>query len=410
MTPLDVLGKRIQAEKLTEINPSTHSHTSIRDTLRQIVQKEGVGRLWAGLSTGLVMAVPNTITYFSVYEFLRHFFVTMIPKYQNRLLSHPNSQDSILNSQFVHNILESTALPPFLAGVFSRLFCTTLVAPLELIRTRQQTYLAPTPPVTGSIPPSGKSTTLSTTTKTPNTQQNITKVTPKAAITTHTHVPSMKSIFWDILYANSSPTTQTTPHSTQNQLSIKPKPRFSNLYRGIGTTLFRDVPFSALYWTFNERSKAILTESNFFCTQTTPQATLLPYSQSQTNCPLKNRTAAQTWLISFISGATAGSLAAVLTHPFEVIKTAQQFQYTTAQLSHHSIDLSKANLATTCRYILQTRGFPGLFTGLVPRVLKIAPSCAVMLSSYDVTKTFLGVKPNISSTVGVNQPRKKFKE
>jgi solute carrier family 25 protein 39/40 len=36
--------------------------------------------------------------------------------------------------------------------------------------------------------------------------------------------------------------------------------------------------------------------------------------------------------------------------------------------------------------ILLTEGASGLFTGLVPRILKVAPACAIMIASYEYCK------------------------
>jgi len=38
--------------------------------------------------------------------------------------------------------------------------------------------------------------------------------------------------------------------------------------------------------------------------------------------------------------------------------------------------------------IYKTEGIRGLFTGYVPRIVKVAPACAIMISSYEYGKAF----------------------
>lgn len=38
--------------------------------------------------------------------------------------------------------------------------------------------------------------------------------------------------------------------------------------------------------------------------------------------------------------------------------------------------------------IYATNGIGGLFTGLAPRLIKIAPACAIMISSFEYGKLF----------------------
>jgi solute carrier family 25 protein 39/40 len=74
----------------------------------------------------------------------------------------------------------------------------------------------------------------------------------------------------------------------------------------------------------------------------------------------------------FISGSVAGSIACVFTHPFDVVKTLQQ------------VSDERTGLGT----LLKQYGVRGLYTGLVPRLAKIAPACGIMISSYELGKTF----------------------
>lgn len=128
------------------------------------------------------------------------------------------------------------------------------------------------------------------------------------------------------------------------------------LWNGYTATLLRDVPFSALYWPLYE------------------------FSKSQ----LRFRFTNNRFLESFMSGAIAGTVASTITLPMDVIKTARQIEMGDKDLMGGK---QKSNL-TMVREIVERRGVKGLFAGLSPRILKVAPACAIMISSYEYCKTF----------------------
>uniref|UniRef100_A0A8D3ATB7 Mitochondrial glutathione transporter SLC25A39 n=1 Tax=Scophthalmus maximus TaxID=52904 RepID=A0A8D3ATB7_SCOMX len=131
-----------------------------------------------------------------------------------------------------------------------------------------------------------------------------------------------------------------------------------SLWRGWGPTVLRDVPFSALYWFNYELVKARLCEQSG-----TPQAN---------------------FSISFTAGAVSGAIAAILTLPFDVVKTRRQIQM-------GEMD-TRAGLTTSTWHMMKEiwaeLGYRGLFSGFLPRVIKVAPACAIMISSYEFGKTF----------------------
>jgi solute carrier family 25 protein 39/40 len=51
----------------------------------------------------------------------------------------------------------------------------------------------------------------------------------------------------------------------------------------------------------------------------------------------------------------------------------------------------RTNLAVA-REILAHEGVSGLFTGLIPRILKVAPACAIMIASYEYCKRFFSTR------------------
>lgn len=134
-----------------------------------------------------------------------------------------------------------------------------------------------------------------------------------------------------------------------------------SLWRGLGPTLLRDVPFSAMYWYNYEWSKSWLCQ--------------------------RHNTREPTFTITFISGAGSGSIAAIVTLPFDVVKTRRQVELGELQAKNLSGQVSSTTFSVMKKIVAQN-GFRGLFAGFFPRLIKVAPACAIMISSYEFGKAF----------------------
>jgi solute carrier family 25 protein 39/40 len=197
---------------------------------------------------------------------------------------------------FVHvlipQISPSPAATPLISGILARTCITSLTSPLELLRTNlQSTPLSPDNP--------------------------------------HTLASVMSNIRSLV--------------RSQGALS---------LWRGLGPTLWRDVPFSGLYWAGYETFKSMFER--------------------------RGHRGAQ---VAFISGSISGTTAALLTSPFDVLKTRRQALLMTATGSRGR---STSSLSVLAR-IIRTEGVPTLFAGLTPRMAKIAPACGIMIACYEVS-------------------------
>ncbi|EJT97932.1 mitochondrial carrier [Dacryopinax primogenitus] len=227
------------------------------DGVGRIAQTEGVGALWKGVGTTLIMSVPAQTLYMLTYS--------------NLLLTLP----------------PSPTFTPLAAGMLSRTLITTLFSPLELVRTRLQ----------ATPPPGAKRVTLA-----------------------HTLAHLRESV----------------------QVS-----GMSTLWRGLAPSLWRDVPFSGVYW---------LLQHNI----TLSLAPQLP--NYLLGAPL-----------AFVSGFGAGSLASLLTNPFDVLKTRRQ----TAALP---VEMGTIRAITS---IARREGARALWVGVGPRTAKIAPACGIMIACYE---------------------------
>ncbi|KAG2790574.1 hypothetical protein JG687_00001391 [Phytophthora cactorum] len=130
---------------------------------------------------------------------------------------------------------------------------------------------------------------------------------------------------------------------------------YASLLNGLGATLARDVPFSAIYWTSYENLQRKLNSEELSRTQR-----------------------------AFACGAVSGAIAATVTTPFDVVKTLQQVSMTAQG--------SQPSGMVVLRQVVASKGVTGAFTGLSARLARVAPSCAIMISCYELGKEKLGIE------------------
>ncbi|XP_076299072.1 mitochondrial glutathione transporter SLC25A40 isoform X2 [Lasioglossum baleicum] len=129
------------------------------------------------------------------------------------------------------------------------------------------------------------------------------------------------------------------------------------LWMGLGSTLLRDVPFSAIYWLNYETIKKTF------------------------------RGAQQTFTFNLAAGAVAGSVAALLTIPFDVVKTHRQIEMGEKEIYSDKPGRSRGTWHVI-KKIYKQNGVKGLYTGLIPRIIKVAPACAIMIATFEHGKRF----------------------
>ncbi len=151
----------------------------------------------------------------------------------------------------------------------------------------------------------------------------------------------------------STPISPGQPHTLRSVLSsirnLIQQQGIPALWRGLTPSLWRDTTFSGFYWASYEAWKR-----NF-----------------------ARRGHEGAW-IAFLSGAISGTSAALLTSPFDVLKTRRQ-----------ALLVSPANvkMPRTIPLLLQvvrTEGPAALYAGIIPRICKIAPACGIMISCFEV--------------------------
>ena len=326
---------------------------STLDGLRKIARNEGLTTLWRGLSPTLVMAVPANVIYFTGYDWLR------------------TNPHSLIRREV------SDTYAPLVAGSLARVLAAIFVSPIEMFRTRMQAA------------------------HTPNS-------TSAAALSSSTSASS----------SSLKSTSRAGSHYRETFAGIRElvtAQGYTALWRGLGLTLWRDVPFSAVYWWGYEAGRRALDDLR------TPSPTSTSTRVSTTDDH------SATLVDSFVAGAGSGAVAALLTTPFDVGKTRQQVVRdsnptssspslnsstrqpnisTSSSLSassNSSSSFSSSSSSSTSTYrhhhrpeelpmprflwhIFQEQGLQGLFRGWAARCLKVAPACAIMISSYELGK------------------------
>jgi solute carrier family 25 protein 39/40 len=174
-----------------------------------------------------------------------------------------------------------------------------------------------------------------------------------------------------------------------------------SMWTGLSLTLWRDVPFSAIYWWGYEYCRNELTNMREKARGRgridgrRPDAVRLR-SQSRSR---EDHTA--TLIDSFVAGATSGAVAAFVTTPFDVGKTRQQVvKHAKDTVSTSAGQVGKLPeelvMPRFLWHIFKEQGMSGLFKGWGARCLKVAPACAIMISSYELGKKMAG---------GINEKR-----
>lgn len=162
---------------------------------------------------------------------------------------------------------------------------------------------------------------------------------------------------------------------------------YTSLWRGLTLTLWRDVPFSGIYWWGYEVIRGKLTDM-----RETSRGRALETAGSRTASRRRSQSHekhTETFVDSFVAGAASGSIASIVTMPFDVGKTRTQVfrdgQQAAAGAAKNGLP-EKGTMVRLLWHIFRTEGVGGLWKGWIPRTLKVAPACAIMISSYEIGK------------------------
>ncbi|TKY90419.1 hypothetical protein EX895_000417 [Sporisorium graminicola] len=293
--------------------------TGLWDGVIKVGKAEGIRGLWRGLAPTLMMTVPGQVTYMSCYDFFRSHLLAsedtgrIRATFQESSAANGRELGVAGKTPSLSAVTAQSLYASLLAGALARGISATLVTPLELVRTRLQ-----------------------------------------ASSLAQASLSSILRGLWIEM--------RTTSLRSGGGPLI--------LWRGLTPTLWRDVPFSAIYFAGYEATKRSLTGGGL----------------GEGNAAGSG----EEFGVAFVAGALSGSFAAVLTHPFDVVKTRLQTQGSPREAEGRlsgSLRASRpleVNVWTAMRQIVEKEGGKGLWKGLSPRTAKVAPACGVMIASFEV--------------------------
>ncbi|GAA5995810.1 uncharacterized protein JCM10292_004763 [Rhodotorula paludigena] len=166
--------------------------------------------------------------------------------------------------------------------------------------------------------------------------------------------------------------------------------RWSNAWRGLSSTLWRDVPFSGVYWAGYEAIKRGLTGGRG----------MGEARRAGVGARAGAGADESKWgefAVAFVSGAGSGMIAATLTNPFDVIKTRRQALFASPSPSPSSSSsaapaIEEVRTWPILRSIVQQEGYRGLWAGLTPRLAKVGPACGLMIGCYEAISSLSAAK------------------
>lgn len=156
---------------------------------------------------------------------------------------------------------------------------------------------------------------------------------------------------------------------------------YASLWRGLTLTMWRDVPFSGIYWWGYETMRNALTDIREPLGKSTGPRSLSRSRENHTT----------TFMNSFVAGASSGAVAALVTTPFDVGKTRRQVLQPTSvdKSAKKTTGILRPEELSMPRFLYRIwadEGIQGLFRGWAARCLRVAPACAIMISSYEIGK------------------------
>ncbi|KAG2502143.1 hypothetical protein HYH03_000630 [Edaphochlamys debaryana] len=305
-------------------NGAAYRPATTTGVLGDILRKEGASALWRGTDTAILASIPMVGVYMPLYDHLLARAAPVLGPYA-----------------------------PVVAGSAARTLAVLLVGPLELVRTRQQGSASGARTAWGALRETLRDTAASA-------------------------GSSGAAAGGGGAGAGAAGAGAGAGAGSAMAVALRTLPR---LWTGVAATLARDVPFSAIYWGMVEPIRGGLLAR--WEAQEGPQRSGGPGSGAGSGGSEGPGPSGRAVLAAnLVAGSSAGAAAAVVTTPFDVVKTR-------LQVGDVRGGAPRQGALDVAQRVLAEQGPAGLFRGWGPRAARTAPACAVVVASYEVLKMVL---------------------
>lgn len=304
--------------------PSDQQYKGVFRSLVRMWKEEGVRGYMRGNGINCLRIVPYSAVQFSTYEQLKKWFST-----------HGS-----------HKLDTPTRLT---CGALAGIASVSTTYPLDLVRARLSIATASIHSGTARVAPSAA----------------LSAPAPQAALTASSPASTPVAASPAKAALSSAYHTASATQYRPQDLSIwgmtvkimREEGGVRALYRGIVATAMGVAPYVGINFAAYEALRGIITPPG------------------QTTIPRK-----------LACGALAGSISQTLTYPFDVLRRKMQVAGMKSDHLNPGVRYNGALHAMTS--ILRTEGVKGLYKGLWPNLLKVAPSIATSFFTYELVKDF----------------------
>ncbi|KLO14590.1 mitochondrial carrier [Schizopora paradoxa] len=321
--------------------PSTdNQYRGVWKSLVRMWKEEGFRGFMRGNGINCIRIIPYSAVQFTTYEQLKKGLVS----YTGKPLDTP-----------------TRLLSGALAGITS--VCSTY--PLDLVRSRLSIATASIGHFTANAAPQPSRATAPTSSAPPSATLSrlpLSSAYHSSSISSQSATNSSKSTshIWDFI-------TKPRSHLTMwgmTQKVMREEGGFLALYRGLPATAFGVAPYVGINFAAYEGLRGVLT-------------------------PPGNNSVAR----KLSCGALAGSISQTITYPCDVLRRKMQVAGMSA------LGVRYTGAIDALKGILRTEGPLGLYKGLWPNLLKVAPSIATSFFTYELVKEFLiPPEPTVTSS------------